>query len=232
MDYFRIRHVASFAELVETPFADGVNALCWRRQLEGDFAGVAGLLSSESDIVTLDEDDLARFRRGAHPDMQAAIDVLRADQRLLADRGLDPILDYIPAYPHDAAQGAIATDVYSFHADRAPVMADTYLCTYTGAASEGLRNEDAVRRMDMPDVMTRVRAEFVASGAGGDFAAWLSEKSYDLHYAARPGAEPYAFGTHNLWRIAISWPGCPVPPCIHRAPQTKPGDLPRLLLIS
>ena len=27
-------------------------------------------------------------------------------------------------------------------------------------------------------------------------------------------------------------PGSPVPPCIHRAPETHPGDPPRLLLIS
>ena len=29
--YFRIKTVHSFAELVGTPFADGVNMLCWPR---------------------------------------------------------------------------------------------------------------------------------------------------------------------------------------------------------
>jgi hypothetical protein len=36
----------------------------------------------------------------------------------------------------------------------------------------------------------------------------------------------------NLWRIAIEYPGCLVPPCIHRAPATPSGPSQRLLLIS
>jgi hypothetical protein len=48
----------------------------------------------------------------------------------------------------------------------------------------------------------------------------------------RAGARPYSFGTGNMWRIAIAWPGCPVPPCIHRAPESVAGAPPRLLLIS
>ena len=55
---------------------------------------------------------------------------------------------------------------------------------------------------------------------------------YDLHYAPQPGAQPFSFGLGNLWRIAVEWPGSPVPPCIHRAPDTQPGDPARLLLIS
>ena len=42
----------------------------------------------------------------------------------------------------------------------------------------------------------------------------------------------YRSGGLNLWRIATDHPGCPVPPCIHRAPATLPGASPRLLLIS
>ncbi len=41
-----------------------------------------------------------------------------------------------------------------------------------------------------------------------------------------------SFGLGNLWRIAVDYPGSPVPPCIHRAPITRPGRPPRLLLIS
>ena len=36
----------------------------------------------------------------------------------------------------------------------------------------------------------------------------------------------------HLWRIAVDYPGSPVPPCVHRAPETRPGRPPRLLLIS
>ena len=59
----------------------------------------------------------------------------------------------------------------------------------------------------------------------------MREGSFDLHYAPVDGAQPYAFGVGALWRVAVQWPGCPVPPCVHRAPRTGPGDEPRLLLI-
>jgi hypothetical protein len=48
----------------------------------------------------------------------------------------------------DEESGAVPTDVYSFHADSATVETDTYLCSYTEAASEGLRNEEAQRYVD------------------------------------------------------------------------------------
>ena len=44
-------------------------------------------------------------------------------------------------------------------------------------------------------------------------------------------ARPYSFGVGYLWRIAVDWPGSAVPPCIHRAPETLPGQPPRLVLI-
>lgn len=131
----------------------------------------------------------------------------------------------------DGCGGPIETDVTSFHVDRAPVEADTYLCTYLGATSEGIANEAAIRRVDVSET----RSELLRLYGGADdagFAAWLAEHSYDLHYAARPGAEPYTFGVGNLWRIAIAWPGSPVLPCIHRAPASPPGSPTRLLLIS
>ena len=59
----------------------------------------------------------------------------------------------------------------------------------------------------------------------------LRDACYDLHYAPTPGAQPFSCGIGHLWRIAVDWPGSPVPPCIHRAPDTHPEDPPRLLLI-
>ena len=64
------------------------------------------------------------------------------------------------------------------------------------------------------------------------FLEYLNENCYDLHYAPAPNAQPVSFGVGNLWRIAVDYPGSPVPPCIHRAPENVPGELPRLLLIS
>ena len=66
----------------------------------------------------------------------------------------------------------------------------------------------------------------------GDFREYQAENCYDLHYAPLPHARPFSFGRGNLWRIAVDYPGNPVPPCIHRAPTTLPGQPPRLLLIS
>ena len=65
-----------------------------------------------------------------------------------------------------------------------------------------------------------------------DFLAFLNENFYDLHYAPLPEAQPFSFGIGNLWRVAIEYPGSPVPPCIHRAPITHPGQPSRLLLLS
>ena len=86
-----------------------------------------------------------------------------------------------------------------------------------------------------PEPLPQTRAELLRLYGGPDdarFAAWLAEQCYDLHYAALPHARPYSFGFGNLWRIATKCPGSPVLPCIHRAPATRPGRPPRLLLIS
>lgn len=229
LDYFRIRQVASFAELVGTPLRDGVNALCWARELSGDFGEVARALArSDEGIHALDEAELLSLPLSAAG--RVAVEAMLSDFRLLRDRQLDPVLNYINGGEHDDAHAVVATDVFSFHADRAPVPADTYLCTYFGPTSEGLRNEDATRRVDDP----ATRAELLTRYGGADdegFREFLADRCYDLHYATAPGAQPFSFGLFNLWRIALEYPGNPVPPCIHRAPATRPGEV-RLLLIS
>lgn len=227
--YFRIKQVQSFQELIATPFAGGVNALCWARTLPGDFGEVVAEPGAGEGITTLDEASLRALRVSAAG--RTAIEVLLADQQRLREHGLDPALNRIDGYPRDEQPGPVATDVFSFHADSAPVEADTWLCTYHGPASEGLRNEEARRRVDVP----ATRAELLQLFGGEDdagFRDFLHEHCYDLHYSPVPGAQPYAFGVGNLWRIAVDYPGSPVPPCIHRAPETRPGQPPRLLLIS
>ncbi len=226
-DYPRIQRVKSFHELVTTRFARGINALCWERTLPGDFSEVVAKLGDNQGILTLDE---ARMR--ALPVSAAgriAIDQLLADHRLLQEHGLDPVLNCITAYPRDSSP--VPTHVYSFHADSAPVEADTYLCTYHGAPSEGLRNEEARRCVDVPETRRQLLKEF--GGEDGEaFREYLKENCYDLHYTPIASARPFSFGVGNLWRIALDYPGSPVPPCLHRAPEDKPGQPPRLLLIS
>ncbi len=224
-----VRVVGSFDELVSTPFSGAVNALCWPRALPGDFDEIAAVVGPLDEITTVDDESLLGLPLG--PAGRVARDILLADQKLLRDAGLDPSLDLIPAYPREAAPGPVPIDVYDFHADSANTLADTFLCSYTVASSEGVANDEAVRRIDIPDT----RAELLRIYGGEDdvrFAAWLSERCYDLHYAARPGARIYSFGFGNLWRISTQCPGSPVLPCVHRAPATKPGQPPRLLLIS
>jgi len=226
-DHPRIRRVTSLSELAATPFADGVNALCWPRTLAGDYGEVAAALGQGEGIQTL---DAARLRAlPVSPAGREAVDQMLADLRLMQGLGRDPVLNCIHAYPRDEQPGPVVTDVFSFHADSAPVEADTWLCTYLGAPSEGLRNEDAVRRVELP----ATRAQLLRLFGGADdeaFRDYLHENCYDLHYAPLPAARPYSFGLGNLWRIAVDWPGNPVPPCVHRAPETVPGA-PRLLLI-
>jgi hypothetical protein len=228
-DYARIRAVKSFDELVATPFGDGINALCWQRTLLGDFSEVIGQLGDSDGITNLDEARLRSLALSAAG--RAAAEILIEDLRRLHAHGLAPVLNCIHSYPRDEEAVVVATDVYSFHADSAPVMADTYLCSYTEAPSEGLRNEEAQRRVDLPET----RAELLKLFGGEDdenFREFLNENCYDLHYAAASQARPFSFGLGNLWRIAIDYPGSPVPPCVHRAPETIPGRPPRLLLIS
>jgi hypothetical protein len=227
--YTRITRVNSFHELISTPFENGVNAFCWQRTLPGDFSEVVERLGVSEGITTLDDARLHALSVSAAG--RAAIDLLLEDQRLLREHGLDPVLNCIHGYPRDENPGPVSTDVFSFHTDSAPVEADTWLCTYHGPASEGLRNDEAQRRVDIPET----RAELLQRFGGeddDDFLETLKENCYDLHYAPVPQARPFSFGLGNLWRIAVDWPGSPVPPCIHRAPETLPGQPPRLLLIS
>jgi len=228
-DYPRVQRVGSFEELVSTPFCNGVNALCWERQLEGDFAEIVRLLSAGEGITLIDDARLRSLPTSAAG--RLAVKTLLADQQLLRGHNLDPALNCIHGYPRDECLGPIPTDVFSFHVDSATVETDTWLCTYHGPASEGLRNDEARRRIEVP----AIRAELLKCFGGKDdesFRAYLSDHCYDLHYEPSPGARPFAFGLGNLWRIAVAWPGCPVPPCIHRAPETAPGQPARLLLIS
>lgn len=227
-DYPRIKMVQSFQELVTTPLEGELNALCWERTLAGDFREIVQRLGGGEGIVPVDD---SRLEALALSDAgRAARDLLRQDQQLLRSCGLAPSLDCIHSSPRDVSGGPFPVDVFSFHADSATVAADTYLCSYTEAASEGLRNDEAWRRVDIPATRGEL-LELFGGEDNPDFLAFLNDHYYDLHYAPVAGARPFSFGLGNLWRIATDYPGNPVPPCIHRAPSTPPGQLPRLLLI-
>jgi hypothetical protein len=225
----RVRIVDSFAALAETPFAHGVNALCWPRTLRGDFREVAEALPVKPGINSLDEAELARLRLS--PSGREAVASMLADLQMLRARDLSPELNCIAGCERGEDPAPVRTDVHSFHVDSATVPADTWLCTYLGDPSEGLDNDEALPRVDVPE--TRAALLRLHGGTDDDaFREFLNENFYDLHYAPLPGAKPYSFGVGNLWRIATEHPGSLVPPCIHRAPLTLPGMPRRLLLIS
>lgn len=227
--YRRIRVVCSFEELVLAQFSDGVNAFCWPRSLPGDFGEIGEQLGVSAGITTIDEARLKALTLSTEG--RVARDVMLQDQELLRAQELSPILDCINGYVSDNEEGPVPTHVQSWHVDSATTEADTWLCTYFGASSEGLRNDEARRRVDIVET----RAELLKLYGGDDddaFLDYLNENFYDLHYAPLPQAQPWSFGQGNLWRLACEYPDSPVPPCIHRAPATVPGQPPRLLLIS
>ena len=225
--YHRIKLVSSFAELVGTPFDHGVNALCWPRTLPGNFGEVVEHLGVGEGIAT------ARRRAPKSPGERGGAGghrLLLEDQRLLREHGLAPVLECIHGYPRDEDAGPVPTDVFSFHADSATAEADTWLCTYHGPASEGLRNDEARRRVDIPET----RAALLERFGGEDDAAfleYLSENCYDLHYAPLPHARPFSFGRAISGASPWTIPAVPFPRAFiaHPKPSSQP---PRLLLIS
>ena len=228
-EYACIKVVKNFAELATTRFENPVNALCWPRALAGDFQEVVEKLGAGDGIITLDESLLTSLP--VSPEGRIAIHTLLEDLLLLKELELDPVLNCIHSYPRDEDAGPVPTDVFSFHVDSAPVEAYTWLCTYYGLPSEGLRNEEAIRRVDIPETRKEL-LQYFGGKDDADFLSYLNDNCYDLHYAPLAGARPYSFGLGCLWRIAIEHPENSVTPCIHRAPLTLPGDSPRLLLIS
>lgn len=229
--YERIRRVESFDELLRVSFENGINAAHWPRALAGDFAAVAEALqrlgpTDGASMGRFQEDELAALQLSQAG--QVAVRTILDDMRALDALGLQPELNCVLAYPRASESATLSTDVYSFHVDRAPLEVDTWLCTYYGSPSEGLRNDQARAHVQIPATRARLLAEF-GGEEGEAFEAFLTEHCYDLHYEPTPGATPWSFGVGNLWRVATQWPGSRVPPCVHRAPDE--GGSYRLLLI-
>ena len=220
--------VSSFEELVQTPFRGETNALCWRRPLVGDFAEVAAMLADGEGITGLDEEELLALELSAEG--RLAVAMMVEDARRLRALGLEPELNHINGCYLDATPGPVRTDVCSWHVDSANAPVDTWLCTYHGATTEVLLTTEAQRRVEVPETRAALLRLF-GGEEGAAFEAFLSEHCYDLHYAARAGARPVALGVGELWRLATLCPGATVAPCIHRAPESPPGE-PRLLLIA
>lgn len=225
-DNSQIGVVSTFSELVQTNFKDEMNALCWYRNLEGDFKEIADKLSLKENITEVFPEDLKALEFSEQGSI--ARETILNDLQLLADFGASPSLNLLKCYERDDEFDFISTDVYSFHVDRSPIATDTFLCTYHGAASDIVSNAQAEQKILIPEI--RAKLKELHDGAEEEFEDFLKENYFDLHYQVHANAKPINLGTGHLWRLAVDHPKQEVQPCIHRAPLENEGEY-RLLLI-
>ncbi|PVX44529.1 hypothetical protein C8C85_0267 [Flavobacterium sp. 103] len=225
-DSSQIGMVSTFSELVNTDFKGEMNALCWYRNLEGDFAAIVNQLQIKENITEVYPKDLLALQLSEKGNI--AREIILNDLRLLADFGASPSLNLLKCYERDDEFDFISTDVYSYHVDRSPIATDTFLCTYHGMASDIISNEQAEQKILIPEIRKKLKE--LHNGPSEEFENFLKENYFDLHYQAQPHAVPINLGLGHLWRLAVDHPKQQVLPCIHRAPIENEGEY-RLLLI-
>jgi len=206
-DNAQISVVSSFSELINSNFHGDMNALCWHRNLVGDFKEIVAKLELKENITEVSVEDLLALQLSEHGDF--AREIILSDILLLTDFGASPSLNLLKYYERDDELDFISTDVYSFHIDRSPIETDTFLCTYHGAASDIVANDQVEQKILIPEIR---------------------EKLKELHDGPEPNAKPVNLGLGHLWRLAVDHPTQKVLPCIHRAPIEKDSEY-RLLLI-
>lgn len=225
-DSNQIGTVSCFSELVHTDFKGERNALCWYRNLDGDFNEIVSKLKIKENITEVYPKDLLALQLSEKGNI--AREIILNDLRLLTDFGASPSLNLLKCYERDDEFDFISTDVYSFHVDRSPIATDTFLCTYHGAASDIISNAQAKQKILIPEIRNKLAA--LHDGPSEEFEDFLKENYFDLHYQALPHAAPVNLGLGHLWRLAVDHPQQQVLPCIHRAPIENKGEY-RLLLI-
>ncbi|MCV9927610.1 DUF1826 domain-containing protein [Flavobacterium sp. LS1R49] len=225
-DSSQIGIVSTFSELVDTNFKGEMNALCWYRNLDGDFNEIVTQLSLKENVTEVYPEDLITLQLSEKGNI--AREIILNDLQLLADFGASPSLNLLKCYERDDELDFISTDVYSFHVDRSPIAADTFLCTYHGAASDIIANSQAGQKILIPEIRAKLKELY--DGSEEEFENFLKENYFDLHYQVHHDAEPINLGIGHLWRLAVDHPKQQVPPCIHRAPIENEGEY-RLLLI-
>jgi hypothetical protein len=222
----QVHCVTNFQDLISAPFLGKINALCWERNLIGDFSDIVKKATHNEPITELDEEELLHLELNEQG--QLAREILLNDLQLLKAYGASPLLNLIQYYDRDDSNPFFPTDVYSFHVDRSPIPTYTFLCTYYGTSSEIVPNTQANQKVLIPEIRQELKKGY--HGADEGFESYLTEHFFDLHYQAKPTAQPFSLGIGNLWRLAVDHPKSTVLPCIHRAPMEKNGQT-RLLMI-
>lgn len=222
----QIRFVTSFQDLVSTPFEGAINAICWTRELTGDFSEIIQKVKLNQNISEIKQEELRSLQLSTRGNF--ARDLLLNDMKLLKAHSASPILNVINYYERDDSHPFFPTDVYSFHVDRSPIPTDTFLCTYYGEPTEILPNSQGEKKVLLPEIRDALKKQY--RGAGEGFESYLSEHFFDLHYQAKANAKPISLGHGHLWKLAVDHPESKVLPCLHRAPKENPGEK-RLVLI-
>ena len=225
-DTSQIGIVSTFSELVQTNFVGEMNALCWHRNLDGDFTAIVDQLHFKENITEVSPKDLLELQLTEKG--KRAREIILNDLQLLSDFGASPSLNLLKCYERDDEFDFISTDVYSFHVDRSPIATDTFLCTYHGTSSDIISNTQAEQKILMPEIREKLKE--LHDGPADEFEDFLKENYFDLHYQVKPHSNPINLGLGHLWRLAVDHPKQQVLPCIHRAPIEKEGEY-RLLLI-
>ncbi|HCT5553302.1 DUF1826 domain-containing protein [Acinetobacter baumannii] len=225
-DHKQVEVVSTFAELVNTHFQGNKNAICWYRNLVGDFKEIVNKLQLKENITEVSVEDLLALQLSEKGNL--ARTTILEDIELLSDFGTSPVLNLLKNYERDEELDFISTDVYSFHVDRSPIETDTFLCTYHGAASDIVPNDQVEQKVLIPEIREKLKE--LHDGSDAEFEAFLAEYFFDLHYQPKPDAQPINLGMGHIWRLAVDHPTQKVLPCVHRAPVEKDGEY-RLLLI-
>ncbi|MEJ5995111.1 DUF1826 domain-containing protein [Pedobacter sp. Du54] len=225
-DSAQVKVVSTFDELIHTRFQGAMNAICWHRNLAGDFSEVVAKLQLKENVTDISIEELLSL--SLSPEGNVARDCILNDLKVLVNLGASPVLNLLKSYERDQEFDFISTDVYSYHVDRCPIAADTFLCTYFGAASDIIPNSQVDQKILIPEI--RQKLQHVYGGPETEFEDFLTACFFDLHYQPKPNANPLNLGLGHLWKLAVDHPEQQALPCVHRAPIENNGEY-RLLLI-
>ncbi|MFG4543588.1 DUF1826 domain-containing protein, partial [Acinetobacter baumannii] len=201
-DHKQVEVVSTFAELVNTHFQGNKNAICWHRNLVGDFKEIVNKLQLKENITEVSVEDLLALQLSEKGNL--ARTTILEDIELLSDFGASPVLNLLKNYERDEELDFISTDVYSFHVDRSPIETDTFLCTYHGAASDIVPNDQVEQKVLIPEIREKLKE--LHDGSDAEFEAFLAEYFFDLHYQPKPDAQPINLGMGHIWRLAVDHP--------------------------
>ena len=95
-DSSQIGLVSTFSDLVNTDFVGERNALCWFRNLEGDFKEIADQLQLKENITEVSTEELLALQLSEKGN--SAREIILKDWQLLADFGASPSLNLLKCY--------------------------------------------------------------------------------------------------------------------------------------